>query len=69
MARCRWIDDPEIGWWHMPECWGTVHDPDGECICPDDPGDQSVEARLTRIERRLELISPIQPQEPSDGRD
>jgi hypothetical protein len=55
MARCRWINDPEIGWWHMPECMGTVHDPEGFCCCPDDPNDQSVEARLERIERRLEL--------------
>lgn len=34
---CRWVIDKSVpgGKYHIPECWGTVHDPEGFCICED----------------------------------
>ncbi len=58
---CRWFTDRETGErWHVPECWGTLHNPDGECHCPDRkpdademPDDEGLETRMRALEDRI----------------
>lgn len=48
---CEWIEDPKIGWWHLPGCWGAVNaGPDG-CYC--EPEKNSVLGRLASLEAKL----------------
>lgn len=57
MKRCRWVADASVpgGRYHVPECWGTVHDPHGICHCPPLDGDD--EARMDRLERTVASLS------------
>lgn len=54
---CRWMHDPGIGRWFLPDCWGGVNGgPDG-CYCGEgDPAGDEVGDRLTDLEARLELL-------------
>jgi hypothetical protein len=60
--RCRWIDDKEIGLWHLPGCWGAIHGGPDACLC--DPEDAAAEredlaGRLDRIEVRLDALIKV----------
>lgn len=57
---CRWHTDKQTGErFHVPECWGTVHDPDGMCHCPDRPleEDEDVGVRVAELEVQLGRIT------------
>lgn len=49
IGRCEWRDDPEIGLWHLPGCWGAVVGGPECCYCGDEEG-SSVDARLAALE-------------------
>lgn len=63
---CRWHTDKKSGLrYHVPECWGTVHDPDGPCHCPDrvpdaedlDDFNRQVDKRIKGLERDIARLS------------
>lgn len=58
---CRWVVEGGIRF-HVPDCWGTVHDPDGPCHCP--RSKETLEDRIEALEARLARICTIleQPQ-------
>lgn len=60
MDRCRWIHDPDIGWWHLPGCWGAVHAGPGGCMCdkPGKPAD-GLEDLYERVRALERIVSEI----------
>jgi hypothetical protein len=55
---CRWVVQGGVRF-HIPDCWGTVHDPDGPCHCTDkkenlDERIEALEATVERLMKRLE---------------
>ena len=57
--RCRWIDDPVLGLWHLPGCWGAINGGPEGCIC--DPEDEAAEredfaGRMDKIEARMDVL-------------
>lgn len=54
--RCRWIADASVpgGRYHVPGCWGTVHDPDGVCHCP-----TNRVSELDRIEHLERIVADM----------
>lgn len=64
---CRWIRDPEIGRWHLPDCMGgAVYGPNG-CTCDRRISGRTVEMRLERIEAHLAQIIRANPPQPQKG--
>lgn len=63
---CRWVVQGGIRF-HVPGCWGTVHDPDGHCHCPTRA--DSLDERLDAIERELASLkaTPESPHNPGQG--
>mgnify|MGYP006961553976 CR=1 FL=1 len=54
--RCRWMNDKEIGRWHLPGCMGAaVYGPDG-CTCEPVSREQALEDRIERLEDRIEKL-------------
>lgn len=52
---CRWHYDKKLNLrYHVPECWGTVHDPDGHCHCDDRVrDDEETSDRVGELEERV----------------
>jgi hypothetical protein len=61
-AVCRWINDPEIGPWHLPAFWGAVNAGPESSYC-DGPEDGRLDFdRLAIVEAKLdELIARLEP--------
>lgn len=51
--RCRWIQDPEIGPFHIPGCWSAVVGGEECCTCEGPDEDDDLGLRLARLEARL----------------
>lgn len=76
VERCRWLTDPDTGAkYHVPGCWGGVHDPRG-CYCrrskdseeayelgEQDDEIERLEDRVKALEEKLEALSPASKQE------
>lgn len=58
MSRCRWMTQGGVRF-HVPGCWGTVHDPYGICNCP--RTEKTTEDRIDALEAAVErLISRLE---------
>ena len=56
---CRWVVEGGVRF-HVPGCWGTVHDPDGPCHCH--TSRQTLDERMDNIESQLKrLIEKLEP--------
>jgi len=53
---CAWYDDGDGVRYHVPQCWGTVHDPDGPCYCRTRPREREEGEELPDIYDLLESI-------------
>lgn len=64
--RCQWRNDPEIGLWHLPGCWGAVVGGPECCYCGQDEDPISarlaaLEATVARIADAIEALAPLPP--------
>lgn len=60
---CRWVIEGGVRF-HVPDCWGTLHDPDGPCCCPDrrETLDERLDVMDARLDRLAEAIGKLDAQ-------
>lgn len=58
---CRWVVQDGIRF-HIPDCWGTVHDTDGPCHCANKKEnlDERIDALEATVERLLKRLDTPQ---------
>lgn len=56
MSYCRWINDKEIGRWHLPGCMGgAVYGPSG-CTCPKRRRKKELEEVIAAMDERIKKL-------------
>lgn len=55
--RCHWANDPEIGKWWYPHCYGGLYGPEG-CYCPREKPKKDQMAELEKRIAKLETLVP-----------
>jgi hypothetical protein len=58
---CRWLVDDKTGErYHVPGCWGGLHDPEG-CYCNYNPEDveeiEKLKMRIDELEKKVSALS------------
>jgi hypothetical protein len=64
--RCHWENDPKIGRWFLPVCWGGVMSGMDGCYCPRisratlEDKVEKLEARIIALERDRTMMAHSQ---------